>query len=164
FIAYDKKSHIAIDLQKTTCTVLMAQALRFNATSQPYSLVLQTNPGKSFTYCLAVAETLRPYASNTTLSAQAEPRLLEHFHAFKNVSAIREGANQGQIYFKRNGKQGIISREGDILIEPRYDFIYNHPNGFVLSTNEGNSVANPNGRVILPGPFEDVNLYENMIV
>lgn len=75
--------------------------------------------------------------------------------------------SEGMCRIESKGKWGFIDETGKIIVDPKYDFVFDYVNGYskVRAKNQKFGSIDKNGKVIVPPIYDDVsNVKNDMIV
>ena len=68
---------------------------------------------------------------------------------------------EGQFIIKKNGKYGVVSEKGAIILPLKYSYIISNENGYTVKLNEKAGLFNSEGKEIIPISYSSV--YTNKI-
>lgn len=122
FIFEEKGKLGLVDLQGKT---VLAPTFNSIKQKQPYIIACKQAKG-----CWVYNENLRPILKGT-------------------YNSIRFGC-EGQFIVEKNGKYGVVSEKGTIILPLKYSFINSNKNGYTVTLNEKTGLFNSEGKEIIP--------------
>ena len=122
FIFEEKGKLGLVDLQGKT---VLAPTFNSIKQKQPYIIACGKTKG-----CWVYNENLRPILKGT-------------------YNSIRFGC-EGQFIVEKNGKYGVVSEKGIIILPLKYSFINSNKNGYTVTLNEKMGLFNSEGKEIIP--------------
>ena len=122
FIFEEKGKLGLVDLQGKT---VLAPTFNSIEEKQPYFIACKQAKG-----CSVYNENLQPILKGT-------------------YNSIRFGC-EGQFIVEKNGKYGVVSEKGTIILPLKYSFINSNKNGYTVTLNEKMGLFNSEGKEIIP--------------
>ena len=122
FIFEEKGKLGLVDLQGKT---VLAPTFNSIKEKQPYIIACKQAKG-----CSVYNENLQPILKGT-------------------YNSIRFGC-EGQFIVEKNGKYGVVSEKGTIILPLKYSFINSNKNGYTVTLNDKTGLFNSEGKEIIP--------------
>ena len=122
FIFEEKGKLGLVDLQGKT---VLAPTFNSIKEKQPYIIACKQAKG-----CWVYNENLQPILKGT-------------------YNSIRFGC-EGQFIVEKNGKYGVVSEKGTIILPLKYSFINSNKNGYTVTLNDKTGLFNSEGKEIIP--------------
>ena len=122
FIFEEKGKLGLVDLQGKT---VLAPTFNSIKEKQPYIIACKQAKG-----CSVYNENLQPILKGT-------------------YNSIRFGC-EGQFIVEKNGKYGVVSEKGAVILPLKYSFINSNKNGYTVTLNDKTGLFNSEGKEIIP--------------